>query len=151
MIFVLQALKEPKYFGLAVFFAFFIWFLYPFLQVLLQGLNNFWFWFTLLTPLGWFLYLFYGILFGATLSFFIWQRAKKICPVSRTVRGGVFGVIGGFLGTVTPLCPACLSWVILFLPVSLVPSLLKYNVEIMGLSVILLFLALWTLGGFKKA
>lgn len=70
--------------------------------------------------------------------------------MSKTAEGGIFGVAGSFLGAAVPLCPACLTWLVLFLPASLVPALLKYNVEIMGFSVALLVLALWLLGGFQK-
>jgi hypothetical protein len=150
MTLVLQALKEPKYFVLAVVFGLLIMAFYAFLQVLPQGLNNFWFWFTLLNPFTWFLYLLYGILFGVTLSFFIWQRAKKIFSVRKIGRVGFLGAFGCFLGTTAPMCLACTPWVTLFLPISVVLPLLRYQVEILVLSVFLLFLALWFLGGFQK-
>lgn len=147
---IVKMLKEAKYLALAIGLSFLMFFLYPFLQVLPQGgLNNFWFWFSLLTPLAWFLYLLYGILFGITLSFFLWQRSKKVCLPAKKSRGGFFGLVGSFLGTSAPLCPSCLSWVALILPFSVGLSLLKYNIEIMVFSIILLFLALWLRGGFQ--
>ncbi len=147
---VLKMLKEPKYLGLAVGLSLLMLIVYPTIQVLPQGLNNFWFWFSLLTPLRWGLYLLYGILFGITLSFFLWQKSKKVCSFKKATSGGFLGLIGSFLGTSMPLCPACLSWIALLLPFSFALSLAKYSIEIMGFSILLLFLALWFLGGFQK-
>ena len=147
---VLKMLKEPKYLGLAVGLSLLILIVYPVIQVLPQGLNNFWFWFSLLTLSRWVLYLLYGILFGITLSFFFWQRSKKICSLKKATSGGFLGLMGSFLGTSMPLCPACLSWIALILPFSLALSLAKYNTEIMISSILLLFLALWFLRGFQK-
>lgn len=147
---VISMLKDPKYLGLVLGLSIFMFFLYPFLQILPQGLNNFWFWFSLLTPLTWLLYFLYGILFGLTLSFFFWQRARKLCPLKKETKGGFFGVVGTFFGISTSICPACLSWVVLFLPFSFGLSLVKYSIEIMILSILLLFLALWFWGGFRR-
>ncbi|TSC75535.1 MAG: hypothetical protein G01um101430_377 [Parcubacteria group bacterium Gr01-1014_30] len=144
----MQALKEPKYLALAVVFAVLVMSLYAFLQVLPQGVNNFWFWFTLLTPLAWLLYVVYGILFGVTLSFFIWQRVKKNYPSSKAVKGGLLGALGGVLGTTAPVCSACLPWAVLLLPASLAFPFVQYNSLIMTFSIGLLILALWLLGGF---
>ncbi len=147
---VLKMLKEPKYLGLAFGLSVLMFFLYPAIQILSQGLNNFWFWFSLLTPLRWAFYLLYGLLFGITFSFFFWQRSKKVCSFRKATKGGFFGLVGTFFGVSIPLCPACLSWVALLLPVSLGLSLAKYSIEIMAFSILLLFLALWFLGGFQK-
>lgn len=143
-------LKDRKYLGLTVGLGLLMLFLYSFLQVLPQGLNNFWFWFSLLTPLRWALYLLYGILFGLTLSFFIWQRFKKVCLPQKRTGGGFFGLFGSFFGASAPLCPACLSWAVLLLPASLGLYLIKYSIEIMVFGILLLFLALWFLGAFSK-
>lgn len=147
---VFTALKDRKYLILGVLFAVFIMGLYAFLQVLPQGLNNFWFWFSILTPVGWVLYLLYGIVFGLTLSFFIWQRNKKVYPVRKMARGGILGTLGSFLGVTAPVCTGCLPWVALLFPTSFISSLLKYNYLIMVMSIALLLFALWLLGGFSK-
>ncbi len=148
---VLKMLGEPKYLVLASSLSILMFFLYPAIQVLFQGLNNFWFWFSLLTPTTWFLYLLYGILFGLTLSFFSWQRSKKVCSPRKVTRGGFFGLVGTFFGTSISLCPVCLSWAALLLPFSFSLYLVKYSIEIMILSILMLFLALWLLGGFQKS
>lgn len=136
--------------ALAAFFAVFIMALYAFLQVLPQGLNNFWFWFSILNPFGWVLYFLYGILFGITLSFFVWQRAKRIYPVRGFAKGGIFGVLGSFFGTTAPVCAGCLPWAAILFPTSFVSALLKYNSLVMVFSIALLVFALWLLGGFSK-
>ena len=150
MLLLFQALKEPKYFVLAIIFALSIMSLYSFLQVLPQGLNNFWFWFTILTPLGWFLYFLYGISFGATLSFFIWQRVKRVYPARKIAKGGFLGVLGSLLGTTAPVCVGCLTWVVLLFPTSFASAIVQYNSLVMVFSIALLFFALWLLGGFQK-
>ncbi len=148
---VIRMLKDPKYLGLVLGLSIFMFFLYQVLQILPQGLNNFWFWFSLLTPLTWLLYFLYGILFGLTLSFFIWQRSKKLCSFKKKTKGGLFGLVGGFFGISASICPACLSWVVLILPFSLGLSLIKYSIEIMVFSILLLLLALWFLGAFQRS
>lgn len=147
---ILRMFKEKRYLFLAVAFSFLMFFLYPFLQVLPQGLNNFWFWFSLLTPQGLFLYLLYGIVFGTTLSFFLWQKSQKTCSFRKTAEGGFLGFLGSFLGVSAPLCPACLSWLVLLLPASLGFSLINYSIEITIFGIFLLFFVLWLFGAFKK-
>lgn len=147
---IIKMLKEPKYLGLVFVLSTLMLIIYPVIQILPQGLNNFWFWFSLLTPLRWGLYLLYAILFGTTLSFFFWQRSKKVCSLKKTRKGGILGTVGTLFGSSASLCPACLSWVALILPFSFALSLTKYSLEIMILSILMLLLALWFLGAFRK-
>ncbi len=149
-LFIIKMLKNPKYLGLAISLSLLILFLFAFIQVLPQGINNFWFWFSILSFWEWFFYLSYGILFGLTLSFFFWRRNKKICLINKSAKKGSFGFAGGFLGISVPFCAGCLPLLALLLPVSLAFSLAKYSVAITALSVLMLFLALWSLSAFKK-
>ena len=148
---IFKMLKEPKYLGLSLVVSIFLFFFYPVSQVYNQGLNNYWFWFSLLTPIRWVLYLLYVFLFGITFSFYFWNRAKKICSVARPNQAGLLGIFGFLGGIIAPLCPACLSWLFLFLPASLAITLLQYSLLMIIISIGLLFLALWLLGGFKKS
>lgn len=136
-------LKNKKYFGLSLILSLLVLFLYPFLQVLPQGLNNFWFWFSFLMPLATLFYFLYGILFGVAVSFFIWRRQQKICP---KFLGGLGVSVGGLASN----CAACLSLAAFVLPISFVLFFAKYNAVMMGLSVILLFISLGFMGAFQK-
>jgi hypothetical protein len=146
----LKMLQNIKYLGLSLLFTILILFLYSTLQVLPQGLNNFWFWFTILTPFGWLLYLLYGIFFGITLSFLIWQKDQKFYPARHLSKGGFLGALGSLLGTTAPVCAGCLPWVVLLFPTSFASVIVRYNSLVMVFSIALILFALWFLGGFKK-
>lgn len=148
--FIFKMLKKRSYLALSLFLSALILFLYPFSQVLPQGLNNFRFWFSLLSPLEWLLYLLYGFLFGLTLSLFVFRWRQKSCPVSKKFGSGISGGVGTFLGFLLPQCPACFSLVVLFLPLSFVSFFAAYTTEIMLVSVLLLVASLWVLGAFDK-
>lgn len=142
-------LKNRKYLVLSASLAGLILFLYPFLQVLPQGLHNFGFWFSLLTPLRWFLYLSYGVLFGLAASFTVFSRREKVCPVPGN-GSGAFGGLGVLLGIILPQCQACFSLAAIFLPFSAIAFLATHLVEFMAISIILLLLSLWIQGAFQK-
>lgn len=154
---IILMLKERRYLLLSFFFSILILILYPLFQILpliLQNPDNFWFglkqWFSLLTPLKLFLYFLYGILFGLTISFFIWQKRKRICLRSTMIKSGFLGSFGATSGAVLPFCPACFSLAGFLLPLSTLSLLIKYTNLIMIGSVALLFLSLWLLGAFQK-
>lgn len=154
---IVLMLQSRKYLLISFLFSVLILILYPLFQNLplfSQNLNNFWFslqyWFSLLTPLKWFLYFFYGVLFGLTISFFIWQRKKRICPPTKMIKSGFLGSFGAGLGAILPACPACFSLASLFLPFGAIIFLTKYSTLIMTGSITLLFLTLWFLGAFQR-
>lgn len=149
--FILEMLKKRSYFALSVFLAVLILFLYPFSQTFSQGLNNFWFWFSLLSLSGWILYFAYGVLFGLTISFSIFRWQQRVCPVSRRVGSGASGALGAFLGIILPQCPTCFSLAVVFLPLSFVSFFATHVTEIMLISVLLLASSLWVLGALKNA
>ena len=146
-ILIFEMLKEKKYFFLAIFFVALTLLFYAFLQVLPQGLNNFWFWFTILTPFNWLLYITYGILSGLNISLFLWQKSQKTCPVPMNTKGNVLGATGALAGATTSLCSACFPWIAFVFPVSFS---FNYSIPIMILSIILLFISLVYFGAFKR-
>lgn len=150
-------LKNRKYVLLSLLFLGLFLILYPLFQnlpLLSQNPGDSWFtlqvWFSLLTPLKLVLYLLYGILFGLTISFFIWQRKKKVCPPAKMIRSGFLGSFGAGLGAILPLCPGCFSLVGFFLPLSTLLLLIKYSNLILAGSIALLFLSLLLLGAFQR-
>jgi len=148
---VLYVLKNPFYALLAALAAIFMLGFYPFIQILPQGLNNFWFWFTLLTPMRWALYILYGSLFGATVSFFIFHWNTKVCSIEKRTASGITGLTGTLTGIVLPQCAACISIAAIFLPTSTALFLVQHTTAVMVFSNLLLFGALYSMGALKRA
>lgn len=142
--------QQRRYLLIAIGISVVVFVLYPAIQVFPRVFYNYFFWFSLLTPVRWVLYVSYGVLFGVTLSFFLYTRRTKTCAVSRQVRSGFSGVLGAFLGLVVPACPACLSLASLFLPVSAFSFIVARSAQLLGLSILLLLVSLWVLGAFKR-
>ena len=147
---ILELVHDKKYLFLAVFFSVFMAFLYPFVQVLPQGLNNFWFWFTILTPVSFILYIIYSLLFGITFSFIILGYRHKICSVSKSSGAKFSGTLGTAITIILPQCGACISLAAIFLPLSVVSLFLRYKIEVMAVSIALLVFSLWISGAFNK-
>ena len=142
--------KNKLYFLLAAILTFLMLGLYPFVQILPQGLNNFWFWFSLLTPIRWVLYISYSILFSLTFSFFIARWQSKSCDLKKQTKGGVTGFAAGFIGLILPQCAACISIAAIFLPLSFVVFLAKYTTPMMIMGNLLLVFSLYSMGAFKR-
>lgn len=151
---IVHILQQKQYVVLAILFSGFMLFLYPFVQTIPQGLNNFWFWFSLLTPVTWILYVTYSLLFGVTCASFIWRwkekRCNTVCALMPSTTGKAWGAIGTFVGVILPQCASCVSIATIFFPLSFAIFLVKYNVWVMLLSDGLLVLALYFLGAFKQ-
>jgi hypothetical protein len=150
-VWIISVFKSKRYFFLAVFFAIFMLGAYPFVQILPQGLNNFWFWFSLLTPIRWILYISYGILFGLTFSFFIARWQSNACDLKEQTKGGLTGFAGGFVGLILPQCAACISIAALFLPLSFALFLTKYTTPLMIIGNLLLLFALYSMGALRRS
>lgn len=145
-----QMFQDFRYTFLTLFLTLTMLVLYPVFQVLPQGgLYNFWFLFTILTPVRWALYIIYSLFFGLTLTFFIWRFRTKTCYPSEQVRSGLSGFAGAVLGFIIPSCPACLSLASLLLPLSAFSALAANSTGIMAGSVVLLLGSLWYLGAFR--
>lgn len=148
---IFVVLKNKVYFLLAAIFTLAVLGLYPFIQILPQGLNNFWFWFTLLTPIRWALYISYGILFGVTFVFFIARWQSKTCDLKQRAKGGIAGFTAGFVGLMLPQCAACISVAALFLPLSFALILSKYTTIFMIAGNLLLLFSLYSMDAFKQS
>ena len=124
---------------------------YPVIQVAQQGINNFFFWFSLLKPLDWFFYIVFCLLFGLSFSLFSWRNDTKVCSFNQKLHTGVWGGLGSFLSVTLPLCPSCLSFLALLLPVGVLGAIVQYRALVMGLSAGLMFVSLMVLGAFDRA
>jgi hypothetical protein len=145
-----NALEKPKYFLLAVVSSLIFVFVYIYLQVL-GNLDNIGAWFKLMPWYNAFLFIVFLVLFGITFSFQIysWLHQRK-CSLNRKLGGaGTTGI--GTTGLFFVIqCPACVSFVTLFLPFSVIGFLSQYSWLISLFSIGLLLFTLNYLGAFKK-
>ena len=145
-----QVLKQKKYFLIFLVFSFAMAGFYPAIQVAQQGINNFFFWFSLLKLVDWIFYVVFCLLFGLSFSLFSWRNDYKVCNAGHKVKSGFFGGVGTFLSVTLPICPSCFSFLTLLLPVSFLGFLIQYRFWVMFLSAGLMFVSLVILGAFEK-
>ena len=149
-ILLFKVLSRRKYLLTFLAFSLAMGFFYPVVQVAQQGINNFFFWFSLLKPVDWFFYFVFCLFFGLGFSLFAWRNDNKICSANQKLRTGFWGGVGTFLSVALPVCPQCLTFLALLLPVGVLGILLQHRVWIMGLSAGLMFLSLIVLGAFDR-
>ncbi len=147
---IFRLLKQRRYLVIFLVFSFAMAGFYPVIQVAQQGINNFFFWFSLLKPLDWFFYIVFCLLFGLNFSLFSWRNDSKICSTNQKLHTGIWGGLGTFLSVTLPLCPSCLSFLVLLLPVGILGTLFQYRFWVMGLSAGLMFVSLTVLGAFDR-
>lgn len=147
---IFRILKQRKYFFTFLIFSLAMGVFYPLIQVAQQGANNFFFWFSLLKPVDWFFYVVFCLLFGSSFSLFSWRNDSKVCSVNQKLHTGIWGGLGTFLSVTMPLCPGCLSFLILLFPVGILGILFQYRFWVMLLSVGLMLVSLVILGAFEK-
>ncbi|MEW5805147.1 MAG: hypothetical protein AB1721_00225 [Patescibacteria group bacterium] len=145
-----SVLRKPKYFFNAIVFSFAMGLFYPLVQVAPQGLNNFWFWFSLLKPIDWLVYLVYSLVFGLSFAVFVWRNDEKICSTSKLWQSGILGSLSSFLAAAVPFCPQCLSFLAIALPTAGFSFLAQYRIWVMLGIIGLMLIALWLLGGFGR-
>jgi len=146
---LLDVLRKPKYFALAVVSTLIITVVYIYTQVL-GIVENIDLWFEIIPWYNAILFASFSILFGITFSFQVYNWFQpKTCSISKKVSGaggsGV-GTMGVFL---VAQCPACASLGVLFLPVSVVGFFTQYSWLINIITIGLLLFTLNYLGAFK--
>jgi uncharacterized membrane protein YqaE (UPF0057 family) len=148
---ILSVLRIKNYKLIAIFAAIAMALVYPYLQVALNGgFFNYFFWFEVLLQesiLNAVLYLAFSVLFGLVVSLSIYNWKNRTC----SIKGGVgSGGAASLLGIFTSQCSACLSLASLFLPITAVGALAVYNTVFNFISIGVLLLSLYMMGGFKK-
>ncbi len=143
---ILDVLRNPKYFLIALVSSLILSIIYIYSQVL--GIwQNIDLWFKVIPWYNLILFLMFVLLFGITLTYqiYLWKQ-KRVCSIK--------GVGTGSGATLTTFliaqCPACASLSALFLPLSAVGFFTKYSVYINLFSIILLLFTLRYLGAFRK-
>jgi len=147
---IYRVLAQKKYFFLFLVFTLAMAVFYPVVQVSQQGVNNFFFWFSLLKTADWIFFIALCVIFGLNFSLFSWRNDRKICSSRQKIKTGFFGGLGAFLATVLPLCPQCLSFLALLLPVGFLGVLVQYRFWVMAASVSLMVWSLFILGAFDR-
>lgn len=150
MVTLVFALRKKKYAILTIIFSCAMALFYPAVQVLPQGIRHFWFWFTILKPLDWFLYIIYAVLFGLSSSFFLWRIDERICTTKRLWGSGIFSMIGMLVANIIPVCPSCLAFLFLLVPVYAMQFFLTYRVWLMAGAIGMMVLGLCILGAFGR-
>ena len=146
--------KNRKCVSITIVAALFMFFFLPFIQVLGIGSNiDLWYKILLETNYGLnaVLFIVFCILFGMFVSFQIYKFGQpKVCPVGRTAGKGVLGYLGSVLAFFVGVCPACLGFAGLLLPLSVVTTLVVFGPIFILISIVLIFLSIHINGGFKK-
>ena len=113
--------------------------------------NSFESWYlTLLkSPLNSSLYVAFSLLFGALISLQVYNLDKKCkeCDTKTGKRTGFFGVV---IGLLIGICPACIGLLGLILPLGTSLTLTYYGWVFMIVSIGILILSIYLLGGFKE-
>ncbi len=147
MIKLLDVLKKKTHLSIFIVATIAMLFTYPYIQSL--GLIEIWF--LLITPLNLVLYIIFSVLFGLVLSMQIYvMRQPKTCSISGRVGSAGSGAVGSFIAFITVACPACFSFISLFLPFGAIAFIATYNTILLVLSLFVMVLALYLLGSFKR-
>jgi len=115
--------------------------------------NSFRAWYlTLLkSPLNSTLYLAFSLLFGLLVSLQIYNlKNPKLCKDCNTKKGASTGYFGAFFGFFVGICPACVGLIGLIFPLGISLTLTYYSWIFMLVSIAIMLLSLYLLGGFKK-
>lgn len=147
---VFKILSQKKYFLTFAILSILMAVIYVLIQVVPEGLNNFWFWFSLLKPWDWLFYVVFCLLFGINFALFSWRNDFKVCSSGQKIKTGIFGGLGAFFSTFLPICPQCLSFLGLVLPIGFLGFLIQYRSLILGTSVFLMITSLFVLGAFDN-
>ena len=152
---LLHVLRNKKYLALAIISAILMAIIYPLIQVQATGgVSNLDVWFAVITPLNLILVIIFAMLFGIFLSFQIFNLRSKVCSVSSKTTSSLGGGFATLLSIAVPACPACLSIATLLLPASLGIAVagffLRYSSLLLALSIAILLLGVYLLGGFRK-
>lgn len=144
-------LRDRKYLTIFLVSAFAMALAYPYLQVALNGgFYNYFFWFEVLLSESFINAVFYvafSALFGVVVSLSIYNWENRTCNLKRGLGSGGFASI---LGIFTSQCSACLSLASLFLPTVAVGALTAYNKVFNAISVAMLIISIYLMGGFKN-
>lgn len=147
---LIQILKKPNYFFLAIVSGIAIILLYVYTQV--GNLNDISLWINRLQYTQASLLIIFTILFGITFSYQIHTlKESKTCSRKKKVKGlgtHTIGTLGIFL---VAQCPACTSIGFFLLPASALAVITEYNWAFNIIGICILIFTLHYLGAFEKS
>lgn len=144
---LIDVLKQKLYLGIAVLAAVFMFFFLPYVQTL--GLQTD-LWYQIVPPLNFALFLVLVGIFGVFVSFQIYKfRGPKVCKINKKGTSG--GMIGSVFAFVVGVCPACVGFAGLFLPLGIVTTLVVFGPVFILISIALIILSIYMNDGFKKS
>lgn len=141
MIKIIEAWKNRKtaLIGIVVILVVLLWPAIP-----LKGLDV---WFKTMADISYtlFLYPIMAILTGSFVVLYIHNKQCKTCEINPTsgVSASIFGVLFG-------ACPACIPAIAFFLPLSLTVTLSYFSWVFLLISIFILTLIIYRIGGFKR-
>lgn len=142
---ITEALKQKTYFLIAAASAAFMFFFLPYVQTL--G-NNTDIWFQIIPPVNFALFIIFVGTFGAFVSFQAYRfRGPKVCDIRKSTASGGIGAAFSF---VIGVCPGCISFAGLFLPIGIVTTLVILGPLFILFSIGLMLLSIHLNGGFKE-
>ena len=147
---IIEVIKKPRYFVLAVISSVVMAIIYAYSQVL--GIaHNVDVWFASVPRINLIIYFIFSFLFGITFSFQVYTWLQpNVCSVSKKAKGAGIGGIGTLGLFLVAQCPACASLGILLLPLSAVTFIARYSIVINLIGMGMLLFTINYLGGFKK-
>lgn len=153
---IFNILKNKKYLMIMLTSSVIVFSLFPIIQIQTAGgFRNIDLWFEVIPKTNLILVIIFSILFGLFFSFYVYNTDKKICSLKEKRIGVTQGSLAAIMGILVPACPACAPLIALFLPASLSISVAaffnKYSTLLLTLSLLLLVLGIYVLGGFKES
>lgn len=147
---LINTLKNPKYAGIFIISAVFIFSLYVYTQVL-GIVENIDIWFATAPWYNIAMLIIFSLLFGAFVSYqiYVW-KSPKTCPTHKKIISSGSSGVGVITAFLTSQCAACLSLATLLLPISIVGFFITYNWVMNLLSIALILISLKHIGAFEK-
>jgi hypothetical protein len=99
-------------------------------------------------PLNSALYILFSILFGIFMSLYFYSR-KNCIDCKRKNNAARSGILGSILGFIIGVCPACFSWIGVFVQLSTSIILTTYSPIFTLLSISIILCSIFKLGGFR--
>jgi hypothetical protein len=145
--YVLDVLRKRGYFVLAAGAALFMFFFYPYVQTL--GLQTD-LWYQIISLPNFILFLAFVVVFGIFVAFQTHTfKQPKVCAVTK--KGTTSGIIGTAFSFFIGMCPACVGFAALLLPLGIVTTLVIFGPLFMLVSIGLLLISIHLNRGFRHA
>ena len=142
---IINVLRKKTYLAIAIVSAIFMFFFLPYVQTFGVATDL---WYKIIPRLNLILFIIFIALFGMFVSYQIYKiRGPKVCRIKRSTATGALGTAFGFI---IGVCPACIGFAGLFLPIGIVTTLVVFGPFFLLISISLMVFSIYINGGFKK-